>query len=86
MEWKDIQSLLSKISGKLQSYTLLQQAVSRAITQSLSITLPEDSVRVRGRTAFVDAHPAVKNEILLKKKEILASIQKEFGERVTDVR
>lgn len=86
-EWKDIKSLLWKVGGLLASNSALKKEIVGAIQKSLGVSIPEDSVTIKQKTAFIRAHPAIKNEVAMRKEKVLSTLRERgFGRRVVDIR
>lgn len=56
----------------------LRQAVAASIKELTGEIVTEESVTVRGATVFIAAHPVIKTELFLRKKELLRCITGKF--------
>lgn len=87
MEWKHIQSLLTKARSLVGSHDNIKRAVIFTVQERLGLKIQNDQIRIRGAVAIITAHPAIKNEIFLQKKEILTSLEKGgVGAGITDIK
>ncbi len=85
--WKDIKSMLVKAGGALAFSENLKNEVVYAVNKILNINVPASSISLKRRIVFVSAHPAVKNEIAMKKEKILKILQERgFGKRVINIK
>ena len=75
MEWKTLQSFLLKAKTILGNNGDAKNSFSEACKSLIGADIATSSVEVRGGKMYVSAHPIIKNEILLKKKEILFFLQ-----------
>lgn len=87
MEWKNIRDLLATTLSRVGSRAELERETLSIICEQIKINLPQDAIRVKNGVALISAHPAIKNEISLRKKSLLASLEaRGLGKRVTDIR
>ena len=87
MDWKDIKSLISSAYARFASQQDLRAAVSYAIESVVGLKVPASSIDIRNRVALVHAHPALKNELFLRKESILKMIASQgFADKLTDLR
>lgn len=83
---KSIGNFLSRYLGLRPAGEAHANAVAGAIAQILGEKLPEGSIYVRGSVAYLSAPSVVKNEVALRKKEILAAVLKNTGLAPSDIR
>lgn len=77
MDWKDIKTLLLKHHTKFLSYSFSRKTIAQTLSDTLGVPVAESAVAVKGTSVFVSVHPAIKNELLLKKQEILLLLRKQ---------
>ena len=80
MAWKEIKTLLVKNSRIVNNNDTLKKEVVRIIQELLKFSISEHDVMLKGRSIIVKAHPAVKNDLMLRKGEILNFLKKSQGE------
>ncbi len=85
-EWKDMKSLLSRVALALGVRTALVDVVRSAIESCINVPIARESVRIKGKIAYIQAHPAVRNEIFLKKEKILLKINELEVGTLSDIR
>ncbi len=71
-----IGSFLEKFKRLLGNDVFLREAVAQAIFNLFKIKIEPKDVIVKDGTAVIKAHPVFKNEIFLKKNQILEELKK----------
>lgn len=83
----ELKDLFTKYKELLFSEENKRLAIVKAISESLGISLKIEDVVIKNGTVFVNTKQIYKNEILIKKEEILKKIKKEFAKNtLTDIR
>lgn len=82
---KGIAELLSRISQKVFSGEEKNTRVATVIKNVLGVEIGRDSVKFSGSGIYIEAEPILKNEIALRKKEILEAINKAVGSNYTNI-
>jgi len=57
----------------------LRRAVVASIAELVGEAVAEESVKVRGSTVFISAHPTIKAEVFMRKKELLDRISEKLS-------
>ena len=87
MDWKDIRSLLSNPTRLLVARVQLKTKVIDIISGVINTPIPADVVTIKNGTVFLDCHPVVKSEIVLKKARIMELLRIEgLGGQISDIR
>ena len=87
MQWKDVKTLLAKTSGFLQAEILLRKTVADVVSEALGVSVAERDLKIKDRIVTLRSHPALKNEVLFKKVEILNLLKaRGVGAQVADIR
>lgn len=81
-----IGSWLEKYKNFIPPRRAIVRAVCAAVETTLHVQIPEESVSVRNRVAFVQAAGAVKSEILIQKAAILSEAVRSSGIAISDIR
>lgn len=77
---------LKKFKAFTPPERFIRQAVVASVRELIGEVLKEESVRVRGATVFIAAHPTIKAELFMRKKELLGCISgKLFRAHVAEV-
>lgn len=75
---------------KFKNVTLTARAPKKALIQSAAhygIPLLEEEITIRDGVAYGKVHPAIKNQLFLKKSFVLEDLKKDpFGKIITDIR
>ena len=87
MEWKDLKSLLSKTQSALQAEMLLRETVAGTVSEVLGVSVSQRDLKIKNKVVTLNSHPALKNEVLFRKTEILNLLnERGVGGQVIDVR
>jgi len=80
------------ISGFLEKFkkfdtdkSLQQEKIAKNLEKVLSITIPIKNFTIKDCVLFIQGSPALKQEIFLKKTQLLSSFAT-FGEKIFDIR
>jgi len=86
--FEDIASFLDRFNALKPPERYIAERVIDAVKHVCGITLRRAAISVRGKTVYINTSPAAKNEIMLRKSEILKNISREVlaGAAVTDIR
>ncbi len=86
--FKDVSAFLARFANLTPPDQFIKDALLRAVTETVGITLSKNAIELRGTTAFISAYPpSVKSEILLHKSQILAALEGVSGKRqIRDIR
>ncbi len=83
----EIKDLLAKYDKLLFFEENKRMAVSRAVSEALSVHVDPKKIRIKNGTVYIDLKPIYKNEILMKKNKILKALEKENnGKQFEDLR
>ena len=85
MEWKDLKSLLGPIGRRLGSDHTSWSTIAALLHSTAGVVVDKKAMRIRNGVLFLDTHPAVKSEILLRKQELLARFR-ECGVGAADIK
>lgn len=82
---KELSFYLEKIRKTISSKKENLSFIQNCLTQVAGVTVPSESLSLKDGVLFVSSTPTKKNELFMKKKEILALLREE-GLSVTDLR
>jgi hypothetical protein len=88
MEWKEIHLLLPKSVEVLDRHRELKKRIADAVCGLLGARIvSERDISIKGRVAHIKAHPTLKNELLVRKREIFNLLRAGGGTggRPTDI-
>lgn len=85
MEWQDLRSLLERTRKILGTEIESRKDIAATVSGVLKVDIDERTVRIRGRKVVFDVHPAIKNEILLRKEELLTQLHRRGLTRIEDL-
>lgn len=85
---KGISDFLKRFADFAPPERSLRRAVAQAIREHFSITMTEEEVSIMGGGAYVGANGALKSEIALNKKALLARVGELTGgaQHLSDIR
>jgi len=86
MEWKEISSLLSKTLFRVSKRIRSRSLVAGALSKVFNIPIPDSSVRIKDGVVYLDAHPAVKSQLLIKKRHIMELLREQVGIDINDIK
>ena len=87
MEWKDVRSLLSKTQNILQGTLFLRNTIAHTLSEVLGVAVPGHEIKIKNKVVTLRSHPALKNEVVLKKTQILTLLQaRGVGNQIVDIR
>ena len=82
-----IKDLLVSVRTRYLKPQLLKVEVTGIIASELGVEPSELSVTLKGNDIYIKAHPVIKNELRLKEKKILLSLQNlSSGSRIFSLR
>ncbi|MBU6389941.1 hypothetical protein KGQ31_00130 [Patescibacteria group bacterium] len=76
---EQISFFLEKFKTLGQKEAVLKGVFLDCVLAVTGVSLPNDSVSFRGDTFFVKTHPALKNELYIKKERILSEFTKQIA-------
>ncbi|MEX1028376.1 MAG: hypothetical protein WD049_10305 [Candidatus Paceibacterota bacterium] len=82
----NIQEYLKKFRALSSTEGEVKDATVAVIEAKIGTVLSPSEVVYRGKQVFITAHPAVKNEIMLRRREVVAAIQAKTSLVVRDIR
>lgn len=78
--WKNIGSFLNRFAGFRPSKKLIKEESAKIISTLLNVEIdPENFEERDGILFFKSANPVLKNEIFLKKNQILEALKERLG-------
>lgn len=78
--WKNIGSFLKRFGNLKPSRRFIQRESARVIGEILGVEINSEEVEERDRILFLKStNPALKNEIFLKKNQILEALKEKLG-------
>ncbi|MEX0672777.1 MAG: hypothetical protein WDZ82_03305 [Candidatus Paceibacterota bacterium] len=82
----NIQDYLKKFKVLTSTEGEVKDATVSVIEKKLGVVLDRNAVVYRNKQIFITAHPAVKNELALRRREVTAAIQAQTSLRIKDIR
>lgn len=79
-----MKSLLAKPHARIHAHQNLKKTITEVLTRELGVELARSAVRIKHGTIFISGHPALKNEIQLKKEKIISLLKEGVGGWVPD--
>jgi hypothetical protein len=87
MEPRHIKLFLEKAHSLLGTNDVVKEKTVEVIKEKIGIELTSEKIRVKNKIITIEAHPAVKNEVLLRKKELLNALSElGLGKQVIDIK
>ena len=81
MEINNIKGFLEKFKKLKPTDTFVKEAFSDSIKEIMNIEIEKGEITVSGSNIFLNAHPTLKSEIYLNKREILESIENKLQKK-----
>ncbi len=81
MEMNNISGLLARFKKLKPSDLFIKEAFIESIKEVMNVEVSKDEITVSGSNIFLNAHPALKSEIHLNKKEILKSLENKLRKK-----
>lgn len=85
MAWKDLQSLLGSARRRLGAAHTSWSTIAALLRATAGVAVDKKEMRIKDGVLFLNTHPAVKSEVLLRKQDILRMFR-ECGVGVTDIK
>ena len=82
----NIHSFFGKLFKKIVDEEQNNTQLLLILKEVTKLNITKDDIQVRDTVVTIKAHPLVKQEIVLRKKEILKEIEKRTSLRITDLR
>ena len=76
-----ITSFFSKLTQSFQAKDELNNIVVEVITKTVGVELDAKNIKIFGDTIYIRENPIVKNEIFLKKTEVIQNIKNALGKK-----
>ncbi|MBP6856741.1 MAG: hypothetical protein KBC42_03340 [Candidatus Pacebacteria bacterium] len=77
---------LSIFKNLLSHEELVREDIISSIETHTGIVLEKKQLTIKNSVCDINTHPAVKNEIFLKKKEIMNSLRESTHKKISDIR
>lgn len=84
--WKSISPLLRKFSSLKPRKEMLVDDVVGAVYSRTGIQLNKNDIKINNLVAYIKADPIIKNELFLKKEDILEELHQKFLSQIQDIR
>lgn len=78
----EIKDLLDKWSGVLLSHEFKIKSISSVLEQIIGIKIKPEDIKIKNNTIYLNIKPIYKNEIFLKKEQIISLLEEILGKRV----
>jgi hypothetical protein len=76
MEWKNVGTLLERVTRLLHSKQVFKKAVVKAVADVLGVQILESDVTMENGVVYIKTSPLIKGEIFLQKRVLLELINK----------
>ncbi len=77
----EIKDLLAKWGHILLSGESKKETIRRIISETISVEIKSDDIKLQNNTVYLNIKPIYKNEILLKKEKIDSLLEQAFNDR-----
>ena len=64
----------------------VKDVVCEVVCETVGADVSRDAVTYTGKQVFIKAHPLIKNEVIMKKKDVLAKVQARSSCVVNDIK
>lgn len=82
----ELGQLLGKFEKLLSEGELGKEAIQKALKDATGLDIAKDRISIRNGTVYLDIKPLYKNEVLLKKEQILTKLKKYRAPGPGDIR
>ena len=74
----EVKNLLEKFSNILLSEENKKESVRRAVSEALQTEINSEDVKIKNNVVYLNIKPIYKNEVFLKREQILRRLQELF--------
>lgn len=85
MDWKDVSVILKGSFSRFSERVRLLSISTEVLKEVLGVLVEEKQLRIKGKRLYVSGHPALKNEIQLKKDILCNTLHERTGGFIDDV-
>lgn len=75
MDYNHITSFLEKFKKIIFQKEEIKNIISRIISEEINFQLEKDKIKIKNGIIFVEGSPVLRNEVMIKKKQILIKIK-----------
>ncbi len=86
MSQGNLGDFLQVFKNLLSHEVSLREDIIESITKHIGIEIDKTQLQIKNGTGILTCHPVIKNEILLKKKEIMESLKDVTKKKISDIR
>jgi hypothetical protein len=76
MDYNKISNFLEKFKKLIYQKEFIKDSVVNIISNEVSFKLKKDSIKIKNGVIYLEGSPILRNEVLMRKKNILSSIKK----------
>lgn len=76
MDYNQIASFLDKFKNLINQKVELKEIIIKTISEEISHQIETGSIKTKGNIIFIEGSPALRNEILIHKRQILIKLEK----------
>lgn len=77
----ELKDLLGRVGDLILSGERERNAVIDVVAKVVGIKVEKEKIKIKGGVVYLDVKPIYKNEILLKREEIISGLRELLGER-----
>jgi hypothetical protein len=77
----EIKDLLNKFSDILLSEEVKKKSIKDIISEVVRVNIKNEDIKIKNNVIYLDIKPIYKNEIFLKRDEILSKLQESLGKK-----
>lgn len=78
----EIKDLLLNFKNILLSKELKKESIRKVISDTIGITINLDNIIIKNNVVYLNIKPIYKNEILIKKDQILSNLKDVLGKKI----
>lgn len=78
----NLKGMLSIFENLLKQEEISLHVMEEVFEDVVGIKIDSSQISVKGFSVYVNAHPVIKNEILLKKEELIQALQNRTGKNI----
>ena len=77
----EIKDLLARFSNTLLKEEIKNEAIRDVLSKAINFEIKKEDIKIKNNVVYLNIKPIYKNEIFIKKDEIMSELEKSLGKK-----